>query len=179
MDIFELLDELQVDLCSKQLEEVEEKFFKICSKLAGHARANTNKQIRLDEYVHELKLGLERSINIAQRLSANAIYFEYDLDNNWESAFFICEEYRPLEAEDDDWASEWSEHLEGPSLKEFAHIYALDSFDRSEEAIGSTIYLIARTIICYAKAYEELDDESSIAICIAFHDQDPIVRIKE
>lgn len=179
MDIFEHLDELQVELRRKKLEEIEEKYFNICSKLAGPDRANTIKQISLNQYVNDLKLGLEQSIKIAQKQTARAIYFEYDLDNNWDSAFFICKEYSSLEDEDDDWASDWNEDLEGPSLEEFADIYELDGFDSNEAAIGSTIYLVARTVISYAKAYQELSDESSIAVCIAFHDQDPIIRIKE
>lgn len=34
MDIFDHLNELQVDLKSKNLEEIEEKYFNICSTLA-------------------------------------------------------------------------------------------------------------------------------------------------
>lgn len=179
MDIFEHLDELQVDLREKNLEEIEEKYFNICSELAGTERANSIKRVDLNEYVNELKTGLEQSLKIAQEQTARAIYFEYDLDNNWDSSFFICDEYSPLEDEDDDWASDWNENLEGSSLEEFADIYQLDGFDSNEAAIGSIIYLVARTVISYAKAYQILSDESSIAVCIAFHDQDPIIRIKE
>ena len=116
---------------------------------------------------------------MAQKQKAPAIYFEYDLDNNWDSTFFICKEYSALEDNDDDWASNWNEDLQGPRLKEFANIYEIDGFDINETAVGSTIYLIARTVISYAKAYQVLSDESSLAVCIAFHDQDPIIRIKE
>lgn len=179
MDIFNHLNELQVDLRRKNLEEIEEKYFNICSKLAGSDRANSIKQLDLSEYVNDLKLCLKLSIKIAQKQTARAIYFEYDLDNNWDSAFFICKEYSALEDNDDDWASNWNEDLQGPRLKEFADIYEIDGFDINETAVGSTIYLIARTVISYAKAYQVLSDESSLAVCIAFHDQDPIIRIKE
>ncbi|MBM7662805.1 hypothetical protein JOC85_003616 [Bacillus mesophilus] len=179
MDIFEYLDELQVDLRRKSLNEIEEKYFNVCSELAGADRANTIKQLDLNEYVNDLKLGLKQSLKIAQEQTARAIYFEYDLDNNWDSAFFICDEYNRLEDEDDDWASDWSEDFEGPSLEQFANIYELDGFDGDNVAIGSTIYLVARTVSAFKTAYKSLSDESSIAVCIAFHDQDPIIRIKE
>ncbi|MEH7352131.1 hypothetical protein V7150_00940 [Neobacillus drentensis] len=179
MNIFEYLDELQVDLREKNLEEIQEKYFNICSELAGNERANKIKQIDLNEYVYELKTGLKESIKIAQEQRAKAIYFEYDLDNKWDSAFFICEEYSPLEDEDDDWASDWTDDFEGPSLESFGDIYELDGFDSNDAAIGSTIFLVTRTVTSFTQAYKGLSAESSIAVCIAFHDQDPIIRITE
>ncbi|OCA90445.1 hypothetical protein A8F94_00710 [Bacillus sp. FJAT-27225] len=179
MDIFEYLGELQADLREKNSNEIEEKYYTICSELAGTEKANTIKQVDLNEYVNELKAGLEKSIKIAREQTIRAIYFEYDLDNDWESAFFICEKYNQLEYEDDDWASEWTEDFDGPSLEQFGSIYELDGFDGNDAAIGSTIYLVARTVTAFARAYTLLSDESSIAVCIAFHDQDPIIRIKE
>lgn len=178
MDIFEYLDELQADISEKDFQEIEDKYFKICSELAGQDRAKKIEQISLDTYINELKSGLEQSIKIAQEQAARAIYFEYDLDNNWDSAFFICGEYSPLQDEDDDWACDWNADLGGPSLKEFAAIYELDGFASNEAAIGTTIYLAARTVISYAKAYQALSDKTPIAVCIAFHDQDPLIRIK-
>ncbi|MGG0174891.1 hypothetical protein [Gottfriedia acidiceleris] len=71
---------------------------------------------------------------------------------------------------DDDWASDWSEEFEGPSLEDYGEIYELDGFDHNDLAISSTIYLVASTVISYAKAYKALSDESSIAVCIEFHD---------
>lgn len=177
--IFELLDQLQVDLREKSREEIEEKYYVICSKLAGTDRANTIKQIDLIQYVKELHTGLEKSLKIAQEQTASAVYFEYDLDNKWDSAFFICEGYNQLEDEDDDWASDWTEDFEGPSLEQFSNIYDLDGFDGNDAAIGTTIYLVTRTVIAVARAYKSFSDESSVAVCTAFHDQDPIIRIKE
>lgn len=179
LNIFEYLDELQIDLKEKNLEEMEKKYFNICYELAGTERANKIKQVDLNMYLKELKMGLKQSITLAKEQSAKSIYFEYDLDNNWDSAFFICEQYNPLEDEDDEWASDWTMDFEGPMLEQFGDIYKLDGFDKSDTAIGSTIYLVARTVFTYAKAYEALFDESSIAVCIAFHDQDPIIRLTE
>jgi hypothetical protein len=179
MDIFEHLDELQADVKEKKLEELEEKYYTICSELAGTEKANAIKQVDLSDYVISLQTGLEQALKLAQEQSARAIYFEYNLDNNWDSAFFICEQYNKLEEEDDDWASDWTEDFKGPSLEQFAKIYELEGFDGDDTAIGSTIYLVARTVIVFAKAYQSCADERSIAVCIAFHDQDPIIRMKE
>lgn len=44
------------------------------------------------------------------------------MDNDWNSTFFICDEYTKL-SEDDDWANNWISEIEGPNLKEFAQIY--------------------------------------------------------
>lgn len=179
MNIFDYLDELQVDLKERNLEELEEKYLNRCIQLAGTERANKIRQTNLNDYKKELKMGLDQSIKIAIELDSKAVYFEYDLDHNWESAFYICEEYNPLENGDDDWACNWTEDIEGPSLEQFGEIYELDGFDRSNIAIGTTIYLIARTVISYIRALNELPNQISIPICIAFHDQDPIIRINE
>ncbi|XRG79953.1 hypothetical protein V5E38_06480 [Rossellomorea sp. GAMAL-10_SWC] len=68
-------------------------------------------------------MGLEQSIKIAIELDSKAIHFEYVLDHNWEGAFYICEEYNPLEECDEDWACNWTDDFGGPSLKQFAEIY--------------------------------------------------------
>jgi hypothetical protein len=36
-----------------------------------------------------------------------AVYWEFDLDNEWSSAAFLCLAYEPEGAADDDWASEF------------------------------------------------------------------------
>ncbi len=167
MNIFDYLDELQVDLKEKNLEELEEKYFNRCNQLAGTERANKIRQIDLNDYKKELKMGLEQSIKIAIELDSKAIYFEYDLDHNWESAFYICEEYNPLEDSDDDWACNWTDDIGGPSLKQFGEIYEENGFDCSNLATGTTIYLVARTIISYIRALNELPNQISIPICIA------------
>ncbi|MBJ7968333.1 hypothetical protein JDS84_33600, partial [Bacillus cereus] len=78
--------------------------------------------------------------HIANQNSAEAIYFEYDMDNDWNSTFFICDEYTKLSEEDDDWASDWISEVEGPDLKEFAQIYNENRFDNNEKALGTTLY---------------------------------------
>ena len=89
------------------------------------------------------------AIQIATSEEAKAIYFEYNLDNEWDSQFYICEEYFSLEEEDDDWASEWTYDVEGPKSIELADVYAENGFDINEKAIGINLYLIARTVCSF------------------------------
>ena len=80
--------------------------------LASKGYAERIKAIYLGAYEESIRLALYEAIQIATSEEAKAIYFEYDLDNEWDSQFYICEEYFSLEEEDDDWASEWTYDVE-------------------------------------------------------------------
>lgn len=176
MKIFTLLDEMHELINEKNFDEFEDHFYNICIKYAGIKEAQRIKRISLYHYEQSIYIGLLKSIEIVNSHKAKAIYFEYDLDNEWSSSFFICNSYNSIEEDDDDWASEWIKSFEGPSLDMFGEIYKENGFDRTDKAIGCTIYLIARTVVTFAKACSTI--ESSVPICIGFHDQDPIMRIK-
>ncbi|MFC4104167.1 hypothetical protein [Paenibacillus xanthanilyticus] len=173
--IFSFLDELQHDLFREKLAAIEPKYFELCSGLAGKNEADRIQSIELADYQETLRSALNKAISLADD-SSKAIYFEYDLDNDWKSCFYLCNQYNTLEEEDEDWASEWEKHVEGPSHIEFAEIYAEYGFDRSEAAIGNTLYLVARTVVALASVCQTV--ESHLPISIAFHDQDPIMRIR-
>ncbi|MGE7854719.1 hypothetical protein ACQKNI_00765 [Bacillus sp. NPDC094064] len=174
MDMFQYLEEMQEDIFSLSVKQVEVKYYGICSTLASGAHAERIKMIRLDSYEKSVGKGLRETLEIAESEEVKAIYFEYDLDNEWNSQFYICEEYVPLEEEDDDWASEWTYDIEGPKAIELANLYDENGFDTSEKAMGITLYLIARTVCSFISACSEV--RSNIQICIGFHDQDPIMR---
>lgn len=175
MRIYSYLEEMQSDLFIGNLEEMERKYYDLCSQLAGNSMANRVQKINLDEYQKELERGITEALEVAECNFAKAIYFEYDLDNEWHSHFFICDQYNQLEDQDDDWACDWSDYLEGPTLPEFAEIYSENGFDTTEIAMGITLYLVARTVVAFAKACRKV--ESKVPICIGFHDQDPIMRV--
>ena len=44
------------------------------------------------------------------------------LDNEWNSQFYVCDDYILLEEEDEDWACDWTDDIEGPCLGELADI---------------------------------------------------------
>ncbi|MGG3805652.1 hypothetical protein [Metabacillus fastidiosus] len=177
MEIYQYLDQIQTELLNHSWKEIEIKYYKLCSELAGKEQAQRIRDIDLNAFQSELNEALCTSLHIADQNSAAALYFEYDMDNEWKSSFFICNDYTMRSEEDDDWASDWISSVKGPDLKEFGKIYAENGFDYNEEAIGITLYLIIKTVIAFGKVAESI--EINIPICIGFHDQDPIMRIRE
>ncbi|MGE6347742.1 hypothetical protein ACQKIY_02085 [Bacillus mycoides] len=174
MDIFQYLEEMQEDVFSLSVSQIESKYYDICSTLASSEDAERIKLIPLDSYKESMRIGLKEALKVAESEEAKAIYFEYDLDNEWDSQLYVCDDYMFLEVEDDDWASDWTDEIKGPSLGELADIYGENGFDSDEKAIGITLYLIARTVCSFISACSGV--QSSIPICIGFHDQDPIMR---
>lgn len=177
MDIFQYLDEMQEDIFSLAVGQIEVKYYDMCSMLASGMHAERIKLIPLDTYEESMRIGVREALEVVECEEAKAIYFEYNLDNEWDSQFYICEEYVPLEEEDDDWASEWTYNIEGPRSVELADMYAENGFDTNEKAIGITLYLIARTVCSFMSVCSEV--KSNIPICIGFHDQDQLYEQAE
>ena len=168
--MFQYLEEMQEDVFSLSVSQIESKYYDICSTLASSEDAERVKLIPLDSYKESMRIGLKEALKVAESEEAKAIYFEYDLDNEWDSQLYVCDDYMFLEVEDDDWTDE----IEGPSLGELADIYGENGFDSNKKAVGITLYLIARTVCSFINARSGL--QSNIPICIGFHDQDPIMR---
>ncbi|MEI4623965.1 hypothetical protein [Bacillus cereus] len=124
MGIYEYLDQIQTELLDHSWQEIEVKYYDLCSKLAGEEQAKRIRNIDLDAFQNKLNDTLYTSIHTADKHSAAAIYFEYDMDNDWQSVFFICNDYTALLEEGDDWASDWINEVEVPNLNGFARIYA-------------------------------------------------------
>jgi len=177
MNIFDCLDELQAALFEKSYEEMEVKYYELCSTQVEGNEVDRIYNINLDTFQTQVKSSLQEAMRIVNEQSAKAIYFEYDMDNDWESTFFICDGYSSLFEEDDDWASDWIEEIEGPSNKEFAQIYQENGFDATEKARIITLFLIVRTLVAFSKSVKNI--KVDVPLCIGFHDQDPIMRIKE
>jgi hypothetical protein len=177
MDIFDYLEEMQVELFQKSFEEIEAKYYRLCSTIAGDNIAARIRNISLDIFQTKLKSSLQEALHIANKQSVEAIYFEHDMDNEWESTFFICDEYSSLSEGDDDWASEWIGEIEGPLNKELAQIYQENGFDATEKAKVVTLLLVIRTVTALGTVAESM--KVNVPLCIGFHDQDPIMRIKE
>ncbi|PGO26251.1 hypothetical protein CN984_18235 [Bacillus cereus] len=174
MDIFQYLEEMQEDVFSLSVPQIESKYYDVCRTLASSEDAERIKLIPLDLYKESMRIGLKEALEIAESEEAKAIYFEYDLDNEWDSQFYVCDDYIPLEEEDDDWACEWTCDIEGPRSVELADLYGENDFDSDEKAVGITLYLIAKTVCSFISACSGV--QSNIPICIGFHDQDPIIR---
>ncbi|MED4217843.1 hypothetical protein P4671_17850 [Priestia megaterium] len=177
MDIFDYLEEMQLELFQKSFEEIEAKYYRLCSTIAGNNVAERIQSINLDILQTKLKSSLKKALYIANERSVKAIYFEYDMDNEWESTFFVCDEYNSLSEDDDDWASDWIDEIEGPLNSEFAQIYQENGFDTTEKAKAVTLFLVIRTVTALGTVAQSM--KVNVPLCIGFHDQDPIMRIKE
>ncbi|WNF23368.1 hypothetical protein [Mesobacillus jeotgali] len=176
MDIFNYLEEMQEDILKCDLATFEKKYYEICLDKSGEDEAITIQKVNMAEYRESVENGISQSLNLAAKSSAKVIYFEYDMDNGWSSTFFICDEYNDPFEEDDEWACDWIEEVDGGSLEEFSDIYLENGFDSTDKALGNTLYLIARTVCLFSGVCQKV--EMNIPICIAFHDQDRIMRVR-
>ncbi|MBG9580495.1 hypothetical protein ABE42_15115, partial [Bacillus thuringiensis] len=90
MDIFQYLEEMQEDVFSLAVEQIEAKYYDICCMLASTEYAERIKVIDVESYKVSIRVGLDAAVEMATNEEAKAIYFEYDLDNEWTSQFYIC-----------------------------------------------------------------------------------------
>ncbi|WP_047985859.1 hypothetical protein [Ornithinibacillus californiensis] len=176
MEIFNYLEEMQKDILTYDLEGFEKKYYQLCYEKSGEDEAKKIQKVNLDRYRESIENGFSQSLEIATKCAAKAVYFEYDMDNEWNSNFFICDEYNQPAEEDDDWASDWIDEVEVGTLEKLSEIYLENGFDSTDKALGNTLYLIARTVALFSNVCQKV--KTNIPICIAFHDQDPIMRIK-
>ena len=177
MEIYKYFDQIQTELLDHPWQEIEKKYYDLCSKSAGEEQAKRIRNIDLDSFQSKLNDALHVLLQTADKDSTAAIYFEYDMDNDWQSILFICDDYSTLSEEDDDWASDWISEVGGPDLKEFARIYAENGFNGTDKALWTTLYLVVRTVTVFGRVVKSV--KTNIPICIGFHDQDPIMRIQE
>jgi hypothetical protein len=107
------------------------------------------------------------------------VYWEFDLDNGWQSSFFLCASYSPEEDEDDDWASDFDEAdvVAGPRMPEFARLYD-PAWDETEGAIACNLRLIARTLGAFGRA-AAASWTSPLPLCAGYHDQEILFRVVE
>ena len=119
-----------------------------------------------------------KALKASRKHGAAAIYFEYDLDNDWTGNFFVCPSYNPLSVGDDDWACDYISAIRTPGIYEFGQIYKrLGGFCTTDGSTAATLYMIARTSNALSNVVGRKPPDS-IAICIGFHDQDPIHRLR-
>ena len=177
MRIYDQIEEMKDFIAEGDWDGLEKSARKRCEKLAGKDSAKAIADIDLTDYLEELEEGLKRAYEEAEEIEAVAVYFEYEMENQWNGAFYLCSEYNPEEEEDDDWASVPDEEVEGPSAPELAEYYA-GTFDSNDEDRGINGYLIARTIAAFGRCVDILPDPDC-AVCIGFHDQESVLRIRE
>ena len=177
MNIYNYIEQMSSYINAKDWQGLESNFKKNAEFLAGKEHASEIAEVDLSSYQNSLCAKLSIAVEKARNSNAKAIYFEYDLDNDWQSYFFVCQNYNQQTIQNDDWACDWIDELKGNDFSLFGDLY-VTGFDSTEVAKGVNLYLIARTIATFGRCCE-MHQDNNFAICIAFHDQDPIMRIYE
>lgn len=177
--IFDHLDEMRAFADRGDWDGLETRFAQLATDLAGAKPVRRIAGVDLSTYQQQLAEGLHKAVRQTEAREVPAVYFEYDLDNGWSGTFFLCETYNALSEGDDDWACDFSEHIAGPDLPVFSELYKeAGGFDRTPLQVATTTLLVARTVAAFGRASADVTAEA-VNICIAFHDQDPILRIRE
>jgi hypothetical protein len=176
----DLLDKFRPLLRKQAWSAVEALGMRQATKLASKEQAESIAAIDTGRYEAALRRMLAKSLTLAAKQDALALYFEFDLDNEWSSACFACSEYRPERAHDDEWACDCDGSVTGPRFAKFAELYQTTqgTFDGSDFSRGTTALLIARTLACTGSALK-VSPKPTIPICVGYHDQDRVFRIWE
>jgi hypothetical protein len=148
----------------------------LCLERAGERNACRIARISLRSYQETLTSALALAVRKASSSGAKAIYFEFDMDYDWRSWFFIC----PVFPEHWDrlLGRDYSEEFDGPEMPRFAKIYGELQFIGLASDACMIGYLIARTFASFGRASQQFA-HSGVTLGIAFHDQDEIIRMYE
>ena len=177
MDIHYYIEQMSPYLDAKDWGGLESRYEEVARSLAGCEQASKISRVNLSDYEESLRHGLSLALERARELSANAVYFEYDLDNNWAGTFFICRDYEAREAGDEEWACKWVGEVGGVEWPALGSLYAPE-FDATKRARGTNAYLIARTVAAFGRCAGKVESVG-VTICMGFHDQYPIMRVSE
>lgn len=160
------------------LDGLESMYHNQAREWSGRGLARKISEVDLRSYQRMLALGLAEAERAAEEHQARGIYFEYDMNEGWAGRFFVCERYAPESAKDEDWTDKWVAELEGPAIPEFGSFHREYGFDRTDQAKGCTLYMIARTVASLGRCIDP-DSPGPAALCIAYRGQNPILRIHE
>lgn len=158
MNIYDYIEQMTSHINAKEWDSLESHFKSVAESLAGKEYISKIAEVNLSSYQNSLCKELSFAVKKARNLSAKAVYFEYDLDNEWQSYFFVCQDYNPQTLGDDGWACDYLDKVEGSSLPPLGDLYISD-FDSTETAKGANLYLIARTIVAFGRCCEKYQDE--------------------
>jgi hypothetical protein len=171
------LEEMRGYIARGDWDGLENNARKRAEKLAGKEAASKIAAVDLAAYSEQLEDAMKDVFESAEEQEAAAVYFEYDMDHDWSSTFYVCMDYLPEDEEDDDWAREGEEEMDGPECPELAAFFEAE-FDSSNKERGINGYLIARTVATFGRCAETMPD-GDFAVCIGYHDQDHLTRIRE
>jgi hypothetical protein len=165
-------------VAKRNFDGLESTYYNQAREWAGRSLARQIGEVDLRPYQAALTLGLAEAEKSAEEQQAQAIYFEYDMDGGWDGRFFICGRYSPESAKDEEWTDERVAEVEGPGIPEFGGFFRDYGFDRTDQAKGCTLYMIARTIAALGRSVDPAT-VGSAALCMGYRGQNPVLRIHE
>jgi hypothetical protein len=183
LSLDDFLEKLQSCADGKKWGELEDYFYEYCLHYSSEETAHSIKNAQLEEYKQAIEILNDKALGLAKQHNAKAVYFEYNLDNQWNSGYYICENYLSKEEDDDDWAADFmllDDELDFcPEFGEFefANHYRV-GFMATPLNAAVNFYLIARTTTLFGKMNNSID-WGNIALCIGFHGQQIATRIKD
>jgi hypothetical protein len=178
MDIYAGIDAMRDGISRQAWRKVETAAAANCRELDPKA-ADAIAAIDLMPYRGQLSSALREVLEGARSHGSAAVYWEFDPDNGWDSAFFLCGDYTPEADGDDEWASDFDEEgiVRGPAEPNLAALYAT-SWDGTPADAARNLFLIGRTVAAFGQAAQGLWP-ASIPLCAGHHDQDSPFRLVE
>jgi hypothetical protein len=178
VEVWAEVESLQPLLRARRWAALEATAQRECAALAGWACAQVIADVDTRDY--EAELGrCARQLAADCPADAQAVAFEFDPENRWESTFFLCSDPHPPLRLEGEWACDWLHHVSGPDFEPFAELYEeLGGFGRSARAVGATFYLITRTVAAAGRAMVQVDFGAR-ALCVVYHDGQDVLRVHE
>jgi hypothetical protein len=175
-----LYSDLNILSLRNDWQALEQHFYQLAEQYAGPELANPIQSIDLTEYTIRLSSFLVTECMRASHHAVKALYWEYDLDNQWNSHLFFCGTYTRLALNSDSWARQWIDCITGPDLTDFAALYRQQGgFHVENDAeVAVTFYLIARTVAAFGRAVQAAPTHK-MSICTGHHGQARITRVYE
>jgi hypothetical protein len=176
----DLFDEMKPYVREGDWQGLELHYANMASRMSGPEPARAVGEPSLDGYEKALKEALMSALRRLVEIGGTALYFEYDIDNDWQSWFFLYDQYVPESVGDDEWAVSWKLDIEGPAFPVFTELYeTYGGFNvENDPEIGITLYLVARTTAAFGRVCDGLS-LPNIAVCVGYHDQGDLTRIRE
>jgi hypothetical protein len=176
VNIYEQFEAMRDPIGRRAWTELEDRYLRACDAVDGNA-ALAVRSIDTTAYADLLTRTLLHASALAQVLEHAAAYWEFDLDNGWQSSVFFCTAYREESAGNDDWAATYdpTSTVEGPAMADFAAIYR-SSWDATAEDTATNLYVIARTVAIVGRTAAE-SWRAATPFCAGYHDQSILFRI--
>ena len=174
VDIDAGVEAMRAWIASRDWGGLESSFAEDCRRLDPEAAAAVS-SVDLSLYTSELADSIN-ALGTQLGKTTAAVYWEFDVDNGWSSAFFECLSYESESVGDDDWASNFdpSKVHSGPAMPELAALLATTwRGNAADEA--RNLHLLACTMAAFGRASARWNPD--VPLCAGFHDQWIVFRV--